>query len=119
MKKFILATLAASLVATPVLAAPRDHDRGHDRTRIERTVVKQKTVVRHDDRGRYASQHRWNRGERFDSRYARNYRVVYNPRAYRLQEAPRGYRWVNSGGDAVLVGITSGIVAAVLANALN
>ena len=38
---------------------------------------------------------------------------------YRLYNAPRGYHWVRSGNDAVLVGITSGIIAAIMANAIR
>jgi len=34
-----------------------------------------------------------------------------------LHAAPRGYRWVRSGNDAVLVAITSGIIGALVANA--
>jgi Ni/Co efflux regulator RcnB len=117
MKKFIIAALAASVVATPVMAAPYQ---GHnDRGRVEQ---------RHDDRGRfdnrrsqrYQSQYRgWHTGERFDRRQARNYRVISSPRNYHLREAPRGYRWVQSGNDAVLIGITSGIVASVIANMIR
>jgi Ni/Co efflux regulator RcnB len=119
MKKFILAALAATVAATPVLAAPdygRD-DRGRQEQRYDRQD-------RHDlsdrfdrhDRGQYRN---WSRGQRFDSRYASNYRVIGSPRLYRLHDAPRGYRWVQSGNDAVLVGITSGIIASVLANAIR
>jgi Ni/Co efflux regulator RcnB len=122
MKKFIIAALAASVTITPVAAAP--FDRHDNRGRIEqnhRTVVTKKVtkkvVVRNDRR---PQQHRnWQRGQRFDSRYATNYRVIGNPRAYRLSEAPRGYRWVQSGNDAVLVGITSGIIASVFANMIR
>jgi len=121
MKKFILAALAASVAMTPVVAAPNNHhdDRGrfeqNHRTQVTKKVTK-KVVVRNDRR----PQHRnWQRGQRFDSRYATNYRVIGNPRAYRLQDAPRGYRWVQSGNDAVLVGITSGIIASVLANMIR
>jgi Ni/Co efflux regulator RcnB len=32
---------------------------------------------------------------------------------------PRGYRWVRNGNDAVLIGITSGIVASVIAGAIR
>lgn len=127
MKKFIIATLAASVAASPVLAAPWDN--GHDsRGRYEQ---------RHDDRGRYDRNDRsdrydrhdnrrdnhqyrsWKKGQRFDSRYARNYRVIYGPSRYHLRPAPRGYRWVQSGNDAVMIGITSGLIAAVMANVLN
>jgi Ni/Co efflux regulator RcnB len=124
MKKFILAALAASVAISPVAAAPFDRhdDRGrfeqNHRTQVTKKVTK-KVVVR-NDRGRQAQQHRkWQRGQRFESRYATNYRVIGNPRAYRLQDAPRGYRWVQSGNDAVLVGITSGIIASVLANMIR
>jgi Ni/Co efflux regulator RcnB len=141
MKKFIIAALAATVVATPVLAAPNqsqndngryeqnrgDHDGRNDRGQIDR---------RHDDRGRYDRsnfdrrdyrggyghqvQHRnWARGERFDYRYAPNYRVIYNPGQYRLHNAPRGYRWVQSGNDAVLIGLTSGLIATVLVNSIH
>ncbi len=45
--------------------------------------------------------------------------MISNPRAYRLRDAPRGYRWVQSDHDAVLVAITSGVIASVMANAFN
>jgi Ni/Co efflux regulator RcnB len=129
MKKFIIAALAASVAASPVLAAPwnngydnngryeqRHDDRGrHDRhDRYDR-------YDRHDRHDRYERmQYRaWKKGQRFDSRYARNYRVIYSPRDYRLRHAPRGYRWVQSGNDAVMVGITTGLIAMVLANAID
>jgi Ni/Co efflux regulator RcnB len=130
MKKFILAAVAASVLAAPVMAQPfggRD-----DRSRYEQSYgnrdhndrggYDQRRDYRNDDRNdrRHFSQNRrWNRGDRFDRRYAHNYRVISSPRFYRLHDAPRGYRWVQSGNDAVLVGITSGLIAAVLANAIN
>lgn len=111
MKKFIIAALAASVLATPVMAAPQH---GHDvRGRVEQ---------RNDHRfqqQRQTQNRSWHRGERFNQREARNYRVINNYQQYRLQTAPRGYRWVQSGNDAVLVGITSGIIASVLANAIR
>ncbi len=123
MKKFILAALAATMVTTPVLAAPyHGNNDGHGRGRIEQNhrVVTKKVVVKHNnDRRAYAQNRHWQRGQRFDHYQARNYRVISNPRYYRLNDAPRGYRWVQSGNDAVLVGITSGIVAAVLASVIN
>ena len=61
----------------------------------------------------------WSKGQRFDRRYATNYRVIDNPRAYRLSNAPRGYQWVRSGNDAVLIAVTSGIIGAVIGNAIS
>jgi Ni/Co efflux regulator RcnB len=111
MNKFIIAALAASTIATPVMAAPyQNYD--------HRGQVEQRFDHRNDQRGdfRQMQARRWNRGERFDYRQARNYRVVTNYRQYHLNAAPRGYRWVQSGNDAVLVAITSGIIGAILAN---
>ncbi|HEY9091981.1 RcnB family protein [Parasphingorhabdus sp.] len=66
-----------------------------------------------------ANKKRWAKGQRFDRRYANNYRVINNPRAYRLSNAPRGHQWVQSGNDAVLIAITSGIIGAVIGNAIG
>jgi Ni/Co efflux regulator RcnB len=137
MKKFILAALAATTLATPVLAAPwqGQDDRGrqeqrydngrHDNDRRDNGRYDNRNDRRDDrryDRNDYRPQRieyrRWNKGQRFDSRYAQNYRVI-DARAYRLHDAPRGYRWVRSGNDAVMIGITTGLVAAVLAGAIN
>jgi Ni/Co efflux regulator RcnB len=119
MKKLIIAAVAAATLATPVLAAP---NYGHDnRGRFEqshRTVTK-RIVVQRNDRFNQNQHRKWQRGQRFESRYAQNYRVISSPRQYRLRDAPRGYRWVQSGNDAVLVGITSGIIASVLAGAIR
>jgi Ni/Co efflux regulator RcnB len=115
MKKFALALVAASVALTPAMAsaAPQSH-----------TVVKQRNngtvVVKQKYRPAPVQQYRtWQRGQRFDSRYARNYRQI-DYRQYRgLRPAPRGYRYVQSGNDAVLVGITSGIIAAVFSNIIR
>jgi Ni/Co efflux regulator RcnB len=125
MKKFILAAVSASLIASPILAAApaAAAPQRHTTTVVKhkpngRVVVKQKTIKQRYQPTRH--QYRdWKRGERFDSRQARNYRQI-DYRQYRgLRAPPRGYRYVQSGNDAVLVGITSGIVAAVLANVIR
>jgi Ni/Co efflux regulator RcnB len=137
MKKFVLAAVAASLLATPVMAAPQRADHGAHRT-VERTTVVQRKVVRNaqpqytrgnDNRGwqnngyaqnnRYAQNSRtWQRGQRFDNRYAPNYRQVDYRRNGRLYAPPSGYQWVQSGNDAVLVALASGLIGAVLGGVL-
>lgn len=112
MNKLIIAALTASVLATPAMAAPDRHynngQRGHADQRFENHGHQRK--MQH---------HRWNRGERFDYRRAHNYRVIANAHRYHLRPAPRGYRWVQSGNDAVLIAITSGVIASVLANAIH
>ncbi|MBY8825354.1 RcnB family protein [Sphingomonas colocasiae] len=119
--------IASPLVASQAQAAPyqqRVEQKSVHHGANGRTVVKKKTVVRQNDR-RYAQndyrygQHRWAKGQRFDRRQAQNYRVINNPRAYHLNAAPRGYQWVQSGNDAVMVALVSGIIGAVIGNAIR
>ena len=120
MKKFIIAALAASIAASPMAASVASaQGRGQERstTIVKRNgTVVQKTVVR-QRAPQYQSN--WRKGQRFDARQARNYRQV-DYRQYRgLRAPPRGYRYVQSGNDALLVGATSGIIAAIFAGVLR
>lgn len=132
-KKILMALATTTLVASPIISSQaqaqgygQQHRQEQTRTVVKqkpngRTVVKQKTVVRKDVRNnRYAaSNHRWAKGQRFDRRQASNYRVINNYRGYRLNAPPRGYQWVQSGNDAVLIAITSGIIGAVIGGAIR
>jgi Ni/Co efflux regulator RcnB len=124
MKKLALAFAGASVALTGLIATPAaaaDFGRHNDRGRYEqvqkRKVVRNRVVINNRfQNNRYQQNYRWQRGQRFDHRYAMNYRVINNPGYYHLRAAPYGYRWVQSGNDAVLVAITSGIIGAILAN---
>lgn len=103
MNKFILSAIATTLVASPLIAAvPASAQVRHETTTVRqgpngRTVVTKKTVVR-------PTQYRnWRAGQRFDRRYAQDYRVVTTYRNYRLSAPPRGSQWVRSGRDAILI----------------
>ncbi len=127
MKKFLLAALAATIATGPVLASAAEaapvqqrrettvvRERGNGRT-----VVTKRTVVRHQPGYRATQYRNWRKGERFDRRYARNYRQI-DYRQYRgLRAPPRGYRYYQSGNDAVLVAVASGVIAAVIAGAIR
>ena len=123
MKKFILSAIAASMIASPMVAGEASAQ-GYPNQRHEtvvrhqpgRIVVVDRTVI-HNDRPQYRND--WRRGERFDYRRARNYQVINNYRGYRLRTPPRGYHYVRSGNDAVLVGITSGVIAGIIAGAIR
>lgn len=120
-KKIAMAIATATLVASPIVTAQAQaapHRQETTRTVVKhngngRTVVKKTNTVRKDN-GR-----RWAKGQRFDRRYASNYRVINNYRDYRLSAPPRGYHWVRSGNDAVLVALTSGIIGAVIGSAIR
>ena len=103
MKKFILSALAATLVASPLLAAaPAEAQQRREVTTVRqnnngRTVVTKRTTVRPNQYRNFRT------GQRFDRRYAQNYRVITTYRNYRLAAPPRGSQWVRSGHDALLV----------------
>ncbi|MEJ7926526.1 RcnB family protein [Sphingobium sp. AN641] len=131
-KKILMALTTTALVASPIVTAQAQaapHDRQVSRTVVKqdnrgRTVVRQRTTVRNDrhyrDTGRRAvSQHRWAKGQRFDRRQANNYRVINNYRGYRLSAPPRGYQWVQSGNDAVMIALATGIIGAVIGGAIR
>ena len=125
MKKIALALAGASVAITGLAATPAaaaDFGRHNDRGRYEQVQNRRVVTNRFVTRNRFVTQnrfqqHRWNRGDRFDRRYASNYMVVSNPYYYNLRPAPYGYHWVRSGNDAVLVALASGIIGALVANA--
>ncbi|WP_232494289.1 RcnB family protein [Novosphingobium kaempferiae] len=102
MKTFTTALLSAallvpSLAAAPAMAAPRHEDR-----HVQKTVVTKKVTYK-----------TFRKGEKFDRRYARNYQTVDYRKYRNVKAPPRGYHYVRSGNDLLLVGITSGVIAAV------
>ncbi len=127
MKKFLLSAIAATVAISPIAATAAEAQpyRGDRHTTVVkhkkngRTVVVDRRVT--DNRNYNRGYHRWNKGQRFDRRYAQNYRVV-DYRQYRqrgLYAPPRGYQWAQSGNDAVLIAVTSGLIGAVLGGALR
>lgn len=117
MKKFILAAIAASVVVAPVAAeaAAPQHRQVVKTVKHQRggTVVTKRVVKRNAVNAR-----KWQRGQRFDTRQARNYRQIDYRQVRGGYAPPRGYRWVQSDNDAVLVSIASGLIGAVIGGAL-
>lgn len=133
-KKLIQATAAFAVLATPLAATAAEAQQNGKTTTVRtnangRTVVKtvnrnpNGTIVKKQTYNAAArpGYRRWAKGQRFDRRYAPNYAVLdYRKyRARRLYAPPRGYHWVRSGNDAVLVGVTTGLIAATIAGAIN
>ena len=59
-------------------------------------------------------EHSFHRGGRLPSEYRNHQYVVDDWRDHHLSAPPRGYQWVQTGGDYVLVAIATGIIAQVL-----
>lgn len=128
-KKILIALATTTLVASPIVSAQAQaQSYGAQHRQVEtrkivrqkangRTVVKKQTFVRNNINR--ANSRRWAKGQRFDRRYANNYRVVNNYRDYRLSAPPRGYQWVRSGNDAVMIAIASGLIGAVVGSVIR
>ena len=129
--KNIVAAIAAAMLLPSVPAMAKD---SYDKDRQEQgrnspnetrsTATSKQQHARNLPRTNHGKQvsaaaHKFRKGEKFDRPRARNYRVVHY-RSYRqLKAPPRGYHYVQSGNDVLLVGITSGIVSAVVSNLIR
>jgi Ni/Co efflux regulator RcnB len=58
----------------------------------------------------------WRRGGHIPAQYRSRQYVVNDWRAHHLHAPPRGYQWVQVGGDYVLVAVATGIIAQLLLN---
>ena len=68
-----------------------------------------------DERGA-GPNHAFHRGERLPAEYNHNQYVVDDWRGHHLNAPPRGYHWVQTGGDYVLVAIATGVILQLLLN---
>ena len=55
--------------------------------------------------------HNWVKGSRVPPQYRSHQYVVNDWRGHGLKHPPRGYHWVQYGGDYLLVAIASGVIA--------
>jgi Ni/Co efflux regulator RcnB len=117
----------------------RDHDRGDRRVDDRYDRRDDRYDRRNDDRrdgyqarggGRYGDEgyggdRRWDgagpnhdirRGGHLPSRYRSHQYVVDNWRDHHLRPPPRGYHWVQTGGDYVLAAIATGVIADLIIN---
>ncbi len=112
MKKLVLAAVAASMVAAPAMAAPQYGQYGQ-----QGHHAPQAQNYGHNQWQQAPRYRHWRKGERFDARYARNYRRVdYRQFRGRLKAPPRGYYYAQSGNDVVLVSLLGGLIGGVFAN---
>jgi Ni/Co efflux regulator RcnB len=60
--------------------------------------------------------HNFRRGGRLPVEYRNRQYVVDDWRGHHLRQPPRGYHWVQTGGDYVLAAIATGVIADILLN---
>jgi Ni/Co efflux regulator RcnB len=71
--------------------------------------------ARRDERGA-GPNHAFRRGDRLPAEYRHRQYVVDDWRGHNLSAPPRGYHWVQTGGDYVLVAIATGVILQLLLN---
>jgi Ni/Co efflux regulator RcnB len=105
MKRLVLATVALSLLAAPAaFAQPQDF---HNKRPHQTHVVKKKVVTK-----RVVKKTRWQHGQRMP--HGQRYVAVKDYGRHHLRRPSRGQHWVRVDNQYLLVGITSGIIAAVI-----
>ena len=145
-KPIVSAIAALSLGLTGFAGAQQDKDRRADEAgRIQRLPARQQQQLQRQelrqmqghnqgwDRGRHDSDrpparqwdrggrgagpdHNFYRGGRLPPAYRDRVYVVDDWRGHHLRQPPRGYHWVQTGTDYVLVAIATGIIASILLN---
>ena len=133
-KKIISAITAVVVLASSGLAFAqgKGNDRGRDRDdkggrgeqmerRDDRNYNEGRRDERRDDRREErrdergaGPNHNYYRGGRLPDDYRHRQYVVDDWRGHHLRAPPRGYHWVQSGGDYILIAIASGIIADIL-----
>jgi len=92
------------------------HDRGDNAgRRSNRQEDQGRGYERRDERGA-GPNHDFRRGQRLPMEYRHRQYVVEDWRGHHLSAPPRGYHWVQTGGDYVLVAIATGIILQLLLN---
>ena len=111
----LVATMGAGAVGVHAQPRPpqdyhRYDDRGH--AQPDRRHDSHRPDVR-NHRGA-GPDHRWVKGSRVPPQYRAHGYVVNDWRGHRLSSPPRGYHWIQNGGDYLLVAIASGVIAQIV-----
>lgn len=97
---------------------PNQNDRRHGQ-QPQRDRYDQRAPMYNDARGHERGagpNHSFYRGGRLPIEYRTRQYVVDDWRGHRLSAPPRGYHWVQTGGDYVLVAIATGVILQLLLN---
>jgi Ni/Co efflux regulator RcnB len=86
----------------------------HDHARVVQAPLPTRADSSWQDERGAGPEHRFHRGDRLPAEYRNRNYVVDDWREHRLSAPPRGYQWVQTGSDYVLVAIASGIIAQLL-----
>lgn len=113
-KPILASVVVASLACGNAAFAQRDtRDDQHPATPQPRAMQQRHNMPDHSGPGA-GPNHNFYKGERLSNEYHNNNYVVDDWRAHGLRQPPRGYHWVQTGADYVLVAVATGIIADLL-----
>lgn len=108
--KAVVSAITAISLATGGLAFADDHGDRNDRGRNE-----QAQRGGQQERGA-GPNHDFRKGARLPNEYRNRQYVVDDWRGHHLSAPPRGYHWVQTGGDYVLAAVATGVILQLLLN---
>ena len=129
-KKLLVSAVLASYVAMIGTVSAQDHRDDHDNhdnhgqnerrdapgpeSRNDRNDYHPGDNHGHNGERGAGPRHDMHKGDHLAPEYRGNEYVVSDWRGHHLSAPPRGYHWVNAGGDYVLVAVASGVIADLL-----
>ena len=111
MKKIITTALALSLLAGSGSAFAQGHDDHRDAPASSMRGPAMGGPAM-GGMAMHGPAHQWHQGDHYDG----DRHVVNNWNSYHLRQPPAGYEWVQDGSQFVLIAVTSGIIADIIAN---
>jgi Ni/Co efflux regulator RcnB len=131
-KKIIIPVLIATLFASSMPAFAQGRGNGNGNGRDNHGHEDRDDGSRRNDRGNYQQEerhdngnhgdrgagprHDMRKGNRLPPEYRHKQYVVNDWRGHHLNAPPRGYQWVQTGGDYVLAAVATGLILQVLLN---
>jgi Ni/Co efflux regulator RcnB len=124
-RKTAIAAMLSLTMATGQLAFAQGNsnhdrnDRGNNRDQRDRHDNRDFGRSHNEERGKgrgAGPNHEYYRGDRLPAEYRHRNYVINDWRGHHLSAPPRGYQWVQSGNDYILIAIATGIIAQLLLN---
>lgn len=94
----------------------RDNDRQEQRRDNDRQEQRHEYQRRAEMNRGAGPEHNYWVGRRLPQEYRSRSYVVDDWRGHHLRQPPRGYHWVQSGGDYLLVAVATGLIASAILN---
>jgi Ni/Co efflux regulator RcnB len=113
-RKTIGMAAALAVLAGPALAQPApQHDQDHGGPQHPPAPAQHQMQHYEPQHQAYAPQHNggWRQGDHYNGG-----RQTVDWRQHHLRQPPSGYEWVQSGNQFVLIAVTTGIIASIIAS---